>query len=578
MSQDKETAAARGAARPDPVHTDAALKKFADALTSYVLDPMQWAPLLGELDRISNNLSSWDPSELLSQLSRAESLSWQIRQESDELPNSGFAWVLLDNRSRATGSSGNLNQLSDYLSLEPGSLELRFATESSRLSYEDARARLKSADDGHILVELSHEHHNGHRFGYLVAVEGLPDSLQRISSRTAMAMFIAEQQPTDRLRRVAQASFSLTDSETDVVLKVASGMTLKQAAAELGISVNTVRNHLQAAFDKSGINRQGDLVLMITQLSVILAATTSADRPAERGPVTPISPTPPQHFMILPDGRRLAYRTYGNPEGSPVVYFHESIGSSRLPPGTDAEARHLDLHLIAPERAGFGLSDGDPHYDYTSVSRDLRALLRHLRVSRAVMLGNLSGGAFALAMAALHPDLVSRVLLVSARTPGPMTGRFQHLMKINRKLLGRPWMVATFFNILRNRASRENNGRLIKSVYGAIAHDREYLEANPRMFEHIVSCTMESFSVSTAGVVNELRCFAQAAPPIAAGITAPISAWHGTQDQIASIADLRRYLQALPVEWHEFEGAGSLIALQHWQEVLEAAAEDTGSR
>ena len=252
MSQDKETAAARGAARPDPVHTDAALKKFADALTSYVLDPMQWAPLLGELDRISNNLSSWDPSELLSQLSRAESLSWQIRQESDELPNSGFAWVLLDNRSRATGSSGNLNQLSDYLSLEPGSLELRFATESSRLSYEDARARLKSADDGHILVELSHDHHNGHRFGYLVAVEGLPDSLQRISSRTAMAMFIAEQQPTDRLRRVAQASFSLTDSETDVVLKVASGMTLKQAAAELGISVNTVRNHLQAAFDKSG--------------------------------------------------------------------------------------------------------------------------------------------------------------------------------------------------------------------------------------------------------------------------------------------------------------------------------------
>ena len=56
------------------------------------------------------------------------------------------------------------------------------------------------------------------------------------------------------------------------MLKIAQGMTLKQAAEELSVSVNTVRNHLQAIYDKSGINRQGDLLLVVTQLSIILAA------------------------------------------------------------------------------------------------------------------------------------------------------------------------------------------------------------------------------------------------------------------------------------------------------------------
>ncbi|MCB1685572.1 MAG: alpha/beta fold hydrolase [Pseudomonadales bacterium] len=553
------------------------LQKFADALTTYVLDPMQWDPVLEELDRISSSLPSWDPRELLAQLSRAESLSWHIREESGQLTGSGFAYVLLDAQDRTTGCSDNLTQLIDYLYVDPKTRMLEFGTSAGRRSFESARKRLRSGNGAHLLVEFSRAHHPGHRFGYLIAEEDFPDSLRTIANGARTALFIAQPQPDERLRKVVQASFGLTDAEAQVTLSIARGLTLKQTASELGISVNTARNHLQATFAKSGINRQGDLVLVITQLSVILAATTSEETPSAARSVASIRPTPPQHFMILPDGRRIAYRTYGDPMGEPVVFFHESIGSSRLPPGTDADAKRRNLHLIAPERPGFGLSDGDPDCDYRSVCDDLQALLSHLRIQRATLIGNLSGGAFALSMAALKPALVRHVLLTAARPPGPMTGRFQHLMQVNKKLLGRPWLISTFFNILRNRASRENNGKLINAVYGANAQDRAFLQANPRLFDHMVTCTLESFSVSAAGVVNELRCFAAAPPPGSHSIRAPITAWHGTSDGIAEIADLQKYLQGCSVDWHPLEGAGSLLALSHWQELLDAAR-DTGSR
>jgi hypothetical protein len=56
--------------------------------------------------------------------------------------------------------------------------------------------------------------------------------------------------------------------------------------------------------------------------------------------------------MILPDGRRIAYRTYGNLMGRAVLNLHENISSSRLLPDTQRIAEHLNLYIVAPERPG----------------------------------------------------------------------------------------------------------------------------------------------------------------------------------------------------------------------------------
>ena len=55
-------------------------------------------------------------------------------------------------------------------------------------------------------------------------------------------------------------SFGLTQRESDIVLALCRGLATKEIATELAISVHTVRDHLKAIFDKSGVNSRGELV------------------------------------------------------------------------------------------------------------------------------------------------------------------------------------------------------------------------------------------------------------------------------------------------------------------------------
>ncbi len=64
--------------------------------------------------------------------------------------------------------------------------------------------------------------------------------------------------------------FGLTAREAEVVARVASGHSLKEVASELGISAGTARNHLKAAFQKTGISGQTRLAALVGILGPFL--------------------------------------------------------------------------------------------------------------------------------------------------------------------------------------------------------------------------------------------------------------------------------------------------------------------
>jgi pimeloyl-ACP methyl ester carboxylesterase/DNA-binding CsgD family transcriptional regulator len=535
---------------------------------AYVLDPTQWRSLMSELEDLGETVQQWGAGELLAQLSRAETLSWRIKHDGGGFASAGFAYLLLDEHDRATGLSDNLPQLAEYLRVSSRSQRLVFQSEMSRVSYEEAKKRLHASPRGHILVELSHPTRSRHRYGYLVAENEFPNALKSIANGARRALLIANDQPSNKLKNVLRGSFGLTAAETEIMLKIAGGMTLKQTAGDLHISVNTARNHLQAIFDKSGINRQGELVLVVTQLSIVLAAT-GADAPEELSRPPGENSAPFQHFMILEDGRRIAYRTYGDSMGEPVVYLHETLGSSRLPPGTDDAARERGLYLIAWERPGCGFSDPNAGFTFDSVAQDLCALLDHLRVPDCQLLGFLSGAAYAIVFANTCPDRVARLFLVAGRPPAPLTGRFSFLMTLRTKMMKQPWLLSTFFNILRNRSSLETNGRLIRGIYGAVPYDQAFLDRRPDIFQHMIQYTVESLTTSASGIIHELQCFENAPEYNLESLTAPVLAWHGTADHLSSLDDLAAFLGDKLKEVRKFEDAGSLILLEHWESVLD---------
>jgi DNA-binding CsgD family transcriptional regulator/PAS domain-containing protein len=62
------------------------------------------------------------------------------------------------------------------------------------------------------------------------------------------------------------ALYNLTPAEVRVAERVLHGDVPKQAAAALGISVKTVRDHLERVFRKTGTNRQADLLRLLLSL------------------------------------------------------------------------------------------------------------------------------------------------------------------------------------------------------------------------------------------------------------------------------------------------------------------------
>jgi DNA-binding CsgD family transcriptional regulator len=67
--------------------------------------------------------------------------------------------------------------------------------------------------------------------------------------------------PRHEARDPAPSAAALSVREREVLALVAAGLATKAAARQLGVSPNTVKFHLRAAFDKLGVNTRAEAVL-----------------------------------------------------------------------------------------------------------------------------------------------------------------------------------------------------------------------------------------------------------------------------------------------------------------------------
>ena len=123
----------------------------------------------------------------------------------------------------------------------------------------------------------------------------------------------------------------------------------------------------------------------------------------------------------LKDGRVIACRVLGDPNGVPVVAIH-GMSSSHLTwlPKNDApiESVASGVRLIAIDRPGYGGSSNPPAcYSYAHFVRDLTEVCDALGVEHFCVAGHSSGGPYALAAAALLPKRVLACAAVSSDPP-----------------------------------------------------------------------------------------------------------------------------------------------------------------
>ena len=118
--------------------------------------------------------------------------------------------------------------------------------------------------------------------------------------------------------------------------------------------------------------------------------------------------------LTTPGGRRIGWAERGASEGRPVAYLHGMPGSRKDIQAlfTDESLLRLDLRLFAIDRAGYGETDA-AGLDRRDVARDVVTLADHLGIAEFPTLAASMGSIYALTLAALEPDRVTRLVLIS---------------------------------------------------------------------------------------------------------------------------------------------------------------------
>ena len=115
-------------------------------------------------------------------------------------------------------------------------------------------------------------------------------------------------------------------------------------------------------------------------------------------------------------GRTWAIREAGDPNGSPLVYFHGTPSCRLEPAFADATCAELGVRLVSFDRPGSGESTAQP-FGLVSVANATAAAADHLGIGRFTTLGQSGGGPFSLACAAVLGDRVARAGVTAGAVP-----------------------------------------------------------------------------------------------------------------------------------------------------------------
>lgn len=244
-----------------------------------------------------------------------------------------------------------------------------------------------------------------------------------------------------KLNPVIRKAFGLTGAETDIVKLLVEGSSVQDVADARQSKLSTVRAQIRSIYAKTSTRNQTEFMRMAIGLTtmqriegegaVAYHDTGLIDMPLAYPRVEH------EHLLTLPDGRLLDYAVFGAADGKPCLFFHNELLGNIWPAKMAEYAAAKGLRVIVPARPYYGKSDPYPpaprQYDNpTQTARDFTALLDHLNIDKAVLLGQTLGGMFALAMARDFPQRVAGLVAISPLLPSSRSTHTTRMPKMHR--------------------------------------------------------------------------------------------------------------------------------------------------
>jgi pimeloyl-ACP methyl ester carboxylesterase len=285
--------------------------------------------------------------------------------------------------------------------------------------------------------------------------------------------------------------------------------------------------------------------------------------------------------FVLESSRRVAVhlsrtlRSGDEDERSLVVFCHSSPGAGGFDPDP-ALTRARDVTLLSVDRPGYGSSSRVSVGNWATVGAaadDIATVLDALPVERVGVVGWSAGGRVALALAARHPDLVDRVVVVA--TPAPDEDV--------------PWVEPdqrTELERLRQLPPEEAHAALCRSLAPVVPSDPFSDHAlwllasegtsdkaallSPRVRNRLGEMLRASFAQGAAGLAADIAGYClQPWGFEPEAVQAKTLLLYGTRDPLAGPRHARWWQERLPnVRLETDPDAGHLVLISKWSRAL----------
>jgi pimeloyl-ACP methyl ester carboxylesterase len=284
----------------------------------------------------------------------------------------------------------------------------------------------------------------------------------------------------------------------------------------------------------------------------------------------------------LRDGRQAAVHVRtGAADGRTVVFCHSAPGAGGFDPDPDATAAR-GATLIGVDRPGYGGSDPMPDgswADVGTVADDVADVLEQMGTGPVGLAGWSAGGRVALAVAARHPLLVDRVVVVATPAPDDAVPwmraeqraaldalRDQPAEAVHEALVAElsattPWLgpAATDDPVARGRLA----------LLG-VGDDDEFALAMPGAVDRLAAMLDVAFSQGVTGLAADLAGYSLRPWGFDPGdVHAKTLLLNGSADPIAGPRHGKWWQRNLPdARFEQIPGAGHLVVMPMWARTL----------
>lgn len=220
---------------------------------------------INELDQVRPHLAR-------STLLAARLLLQQARVASETLSALGIPALVLNDQGKVLAANSLIEALADYVQWRAYDRVSLMDKAGERL-FRDAIASINLSDQTVRSFPVRDAHGSAAMVAHVIPIRL---SARDIFVRCATALILTpvtlpEAPPVE----LVQSLFDLTPTEAQVARCLASGETVNDLASRRGLSQSTVKTHVRRILEKTGCNRQTDVVALLTAISATRPANSS---------------------------------------------------------------------------------------------------------------------------------------------------------------------------------------------------------------------------------------------------------------------------------------------------------------